>query len=881
MEELEEVPPISFPPCIYKVASLFSIQRLNQLMPKTPMVNHVRYILIIFSVIFYSLTVISCKSSDDDVKSSTSSKGLFVTVGDNGIILTSSDGNTWDKRNSGTTNNLSGVTYVNSTFLAAGASGTILTSSNGTAWTSITSGTTNNLSGVTYGNSTLVMVGDNGTILTSADGTSWTKRTSGTSEHLYGVTNGDGLFVVVGENATILTSSDGTTWTERDGLRSKWAIPKYLKGVTYRKKLFVAVGRNGLILNSPDGTTWKERKSGIGHNLLGVTYANGIFVSVGKNGKIVTSFDGNWWVKRTYVLPTWLNGVTYGNSAFVTVGDNGVILTSSDGISWTKRTSGDQTTTTNIVSVSDSGGNIQIESTNHSLDEGDVIRFTTTNTLPTGLAMYTDYYVVGTPATNTFFVSEAESGTPIVYTDAGTGTHSWQSAIALNRSIEQYDVRPRSSFSVTSVTTNSLSAVTYSSSASSSSDGLTGTYQLANNDYANGVATDSSGNVYVTGGTKGGLDGNTSSGDTDLFVIKYNSSGTKQWTKQLGSTVRDSANGIAIDSSGNVYVTGVTFGGLDWNTSAGTNDLFVVKYNSSGTKQWTKQLGSASSDFANGVATDSSGNVYVAGATYGGLDGNTNAGNSDLFVVKYNSSGTKQWTKQLGTGEYDEARGVATDLSGNVYVVGGTKGKLAGASNSGRTDVFLIKYNSSGTKQWTKSLGSNETDLANGVATDSSGNVYVTGVTYKYMDGNTSAGNSDLFVVKYNSSGTKKWTKQLGSSSRDHARGVVTDLSGNVYVTGDTYGGLDNNTNAGSNDLFVVKYNSSGTKEWTKQMGTSSTDSANGVVTDSSGNVYVVGGTYGGLDGNTNAGNSDLFVVKYNSSGTKQWTKQLGSSMRY
>ena len=550
MEGLEEVPPIYSPPCIYKVASLFSIQRLNQLMPKTPMVKQFRYILITLSVFVFSLTVISCKSSDDGSTSTdntTTSSGLFVTVGDNGVILTSSDGTSWDKGISGTTYNLVGITYADGIFVTVGDNGTILTSSNGTAWTSITSGTTNNLSGVTYGNSTLVTVGNNGTILTSADGTSWTKRTSGTSEHLYGVTNGDGLFVVVGENATILTSSDGTTWTERDGLRSKWAIPKYLKGVTYRKKLFVAVGRNGLILNSPDGTTWKERKSGTAYNLVGITYANGLFVSVGKNGKIVTSFDGNWWVKRTYVLPTWLNGVTYGNSAFVTVGDNGVILTSSDGISWNKRTSGDQATTTNIVSVSDSGGNIQIESTNHSLDEGDVIRFTTTNTLPTGLAMYTDYYVVGTPATNTFFVSEAESGTPIVYTDAGTGTHSWQSAIALNRSIEQYDVRPRSSFSVTSVTTNSLSAVTYSSSASSSSDGLTGTYQLATNDYANGVATDSSGNVYVTGGTKGGLDGNTSSGDTDLFVIKYNSSGTNQWTKQLGTGEYDEASGVATD----------------------------------------------------------------------------------------------------------------------------------------------------------------------------------------------------------------------------------------------------------------------------------------------------------------------------------------------
>jgi len=224
---------------------------------------------------------------------------------------------------------------------------------------------------------------------------------------------------------------------------------------------------------------------------------------------------------------------------------------------------------------------------------------------------------------------------------------------------------------------------------------------------------------------------------------------------------------------------------------------------SSSSAAGTYQL--ATNDYANGVATDSSGNVYVTGGTKGGLDGNTSAGNTDLFVVKYNSSGTKQWTKQYGTGEYDEARGVATDSSGNVYVVGGTKGNLNGISNSGRTDAFVIKFNSSDTKQWTKKLGTWQNDLANGVATDSSGNFYVTGFTYQDMDGNTSAGNADLFVVKYNSSGTKQWTKQLGSSSRDYDYGVATDSSRNVYVSGDTYGGLDNNTNAG--------YNSSGTKQ--------------------------------------------------------------------
>jgi len=268
-------------------------------------------------------------------------------------------------------------------------------------------------------------------------------------------------------------------------------------------------------------------------------------------------------------------------------------------------------------------------------------------------------------------------------------------------------------FSFTVISCAKKSDSSSSSSAGSSADGSPGTYQIETNDYANGVATDSSGNVYVTGGTKGGLDGNTSAGDTDLFVVKYNSSGTKQWTKQLGTSSNDYAYGVATDSSGNVYVAGGTNGGLDGNTNAGNTDLFVVKYNSSGTKQWTRQLGSSSRDSANGVATDSSGNVYVTGTTYWELDGNTSAGKADLFVVKYNSSGTKQWTKQLGT---------------------------------------------------------SSDDYANGIVTDSSGSVYISGTTYGGLDGNTSAGNADLFVVKYNSSGTKQWTKQLGSSSRDSAR---------------------------------------------------------------------------------------------------------------
>ena len=124
----------------------------------------------------------------------------------------------------------------------------------------------------------------------------------------------------------------------------------------------------------------------------------------------------------------------------------------------------------------------------------------------------------------------------------------------------------------------------------------------------------------------------------------------------------------------------------------------------------------------------------------------------------------------------------------------------------------------------------------------------------------------------------KTWTKQLGTSRDDWGKGVTTDSSGNIYVTGSTEGGLDGNTNSGpkfvtssgNHDIFLVKYNSSGTKQWTKQLGTSSTDYGSGVSTDSSGNIYVTGSTSGELDGNTHFGDRDIFLVKFSSSGTKQ-----------
>ena len=390
------------------------------------------------------------------------------------------------------------------------------------------------------------------------------------------------------------------------------------------------------------------------------------------------------------------------------------------------------------------------------------------------------------------------------------------------------------------------------------------------NDSAQGLSIDSQGNLYLAGYTSGNLQENGNAGGEDLVLVKYDSNGDRQWTRQLGSSGDDVAFASATDSSGNVYAAGYTEGGLDGNTHIGSFDLFLIKYDSNGSKLWSVQHGTSAKDVIFAIATDASDDVYVAGYTAGNLDSNTSDGGDDLILIKYDSSGTRQWTQQYGSSGSDYARGVSLDSSGNIYVVGDTSGGLGSNSNSGSEDLFLIKFNSSGNLQWTKQLGTFSNDVAFDVATDSSGNSYVTGYTGASLDSNTHSGELDLFLVKYDSSGNKSWTKQLGTSTSDYARGVSVDKDGNVSFTGYTTAALDGQTHYGSDDLFLVKYNSSGTKLWTRQLGTSTLDRAVDVIHDASRNAYIAGSTLGDLDYQRSKGGDDLFLVKYNSDGVKQ-----------
>ena len=395
----------------------------------------------------------------------------------------------------------------------------------------------------------------------------------------------------------------------------------------------------------------------------------------------------------------------------------------------------------------------------------------------------------------------------------------------------------------------------------------------SSDDSGAGVAVDSSGNVYVTGQTEGNLQGNSNSGDDDIFLTKYNSSGSIQWTKLLGTSSSDKGVNIAVASSSDVYIAGNTSGNLGGNINAGSCDIFLTKYNSSGTNQWVKLLGTPQCDTVRDLALDSSGNIYMVGETEGDLGtGNTNAGIRDAWIAKYTSSGTNSWTKLLGSSSSDTADSIDIDSSNNIYVSGSTYGNLGGNTNNGNYDIFLAKYNTSGDNQWTKLLGTSSWDSGSGVAIDSSGNIYLTGSSAGDLGGNSNSGNYDIILAKYNSSGTNQWTRLLGSSNHEEGKSIEIDSSNNLYISGYTLGDLDGNTNVGNRDIFLAKYNSSGNKAWTKTLGTSSNDSPdlNGSAIDSSNNIYIIGESEGNFDGKTNSGGSDAFIVKYNSSGTKQ-----------
>jgi hypothetical protein len=297
----------------------------------------------------------------------------------------------------------------------------------------------------------------------------------------------------------------------------------------------------------------------------------------------------------------------------------------------------------------------------------------------------------------------------------------------------------------------------------------------------------------------------------------------------------------------------------------------------------TKQLGAAGAlTQGTAVAVDTkNGYVYVAGDTRGGLDGNTPIGN-DFFLAKFDAAGAKLGTKQLGVaGTTSVATATAVDTkNGYVYVVGYTYGGLDGNSLVGLYDAFLTTYDAAGNKLSTRQLGAvGAHTLANGVAVGLDGSVYVAGNTDGGLDGNGRMGKQDCFLATYNSAGVSHFTNQLGvAGGNTWGNGVGVDSSGYVYVVGCTDGGLDGNKLTGRIDSFLsVYFNSS--KVLTRQVGVAGAMTlANGVAVAANGEVYVAGTTSGGLSGNAQMGVTDFFMTKFDAAVVPQYTLQLGAA---
>ena len=357
-------------------------------------------------------------------------------------------------------------------------------------------------------------------------------------------------------------------------------------------------------------------------------------------------------------------------------------------------------------------------------------------------------------------------------------------------------------------------------------------------DEAHAIAVDPSGNVYVTGWSYGGA-----GTGYDYATVKYNSTGVQQWasryTNVAGGT--DEAWDIDVDNVGNVFVTGSSDG-------AGTNSAATtVRYNSAGVQQYANRFEGVGTSIDAGFAiyVDSlTGTAYVTGYTF-----QSAAADFDYITLKYNLAGVQQWATQYNSpdGNYDEARAIAVDASGNVYVTGYSQTLVLT-----NYDYATVKYNSAGVQQWQVRYNGtgNDYDRANAIALDAAGNVYVTGKSVGV--GSTA---EDAFTIKYDNSGVSQWTARYNGAANgyDEAKALAVDTSGNVYITGYSY------SSGSNNDYLTIKYDASGTQEWiTKYNGTANnTDQAAAIAVDAIGNVFITGLSKGA------GSNEDFETIKY------------------
>ena len=323
------------------------------------------------------------------------------------------------------------------------------------------------------------------------------------------------------------------------------------------------------------------------------------------------------------------------------------------------------------------------------------------------------------------------------------------------------------------------------------------------------------------------------------------------WNKTWGDANNDMGWAVAAGPAGSIYCVG------RYQDGYGTSNTALIKYYSNGTQAWLTTWGEAHDETCLRIALDLGGNIYCAGET-----GDFGQGNWDFLLLKFHANGTFAWSTTWGGSGYvtrrDNARGVAVDATGNIYVAGYTQ-----CFGAGGYDFALVKFYPNSTLAWYQTWGGSGDDVCNQMTMDPAGNLYCVGYTYNF-----GVVNRDLALVKLYPNGTRAWNTTWGGTQNDEAQSVILDPAGNIYCTGFT-----NSFGLGLNALALVKFYPNGTRAWNTTWGGSNEDWGYSIALGNEGDLYCLGTTqsYG-------VGLQDFALVKFNLGGNRLWNATWGGS---
>jgi len=377
-------------------------------------------------------------------------------------------------------------------------------------------------------------------------------------------------------------------------------------------------------------------------------------------------------------------------------------------------------------------------------------------------------------------------------------------------------------------------------------------------DIGNFVQLDAGGNVYVTGVYQATVDFDpgagtanlVSAGASDIFMAKYDNTGNYVWAKSIGNTGADVGNGLQLDASGNVYITGYFAGTVDFDPGIGTanlvspgiySDVFIAKYDNTGAYFWAKNIGGPGNDIGNSLQLDASSNIYLTGTFQSTVDFDPGPGTatiasaggiSDIFIAKYDNMGNYTWAKSLGGPGDEVPYTIQLDAAANVHVTGYFSATVdfdpgAGTANlisNGNYDVFIGKYDNTGNYIWAKGFGGTGNDVGSYLQLDAAGSVYLTGTFHGNVDFDpgpvtatlNTAGSVDIFISRFDNAGNFLRASNIGGvASSGYSYSMKLDASDNMHITGRFQGYVDfdmsgnylNLSSIGRDGIYIAKYN--------------------------------------------------------------------------